>query len=119
MLKGRPGGEHAVSQRTGGPAEFRQFGAVDRRLGDDGKAVQNPLAGGSGAPGPVFVRNTSEVVGCAAVGTGDESVAADQPAGAGVGELAGNISAGERAPFVAVGGLGLNEQSVAWGETTQ
>src|SRR6266404_2799302 len=36
MLKGGPASEHAVSQRTAAPPEFRQFGAVDRRLGDDG-----------------------------------------------------------------------------------
>jgi hypothetical protein len=61
----------------------------------DGQAVEKALPGGSGAPGPVLVRNTSEVVGFAAMSTCDERVAADQPARADVGQLAVDLGSGE------------------------
>jgi hypothetical protein len=76
-------------------AELRQLGAIDRRLRYDGQAVEKALPGGSGAPGPVLVRNTSEVVGFAAMSTCDERVAADQPARADVGQLAVDLGSGE------------------------
>jgi hypothetical protein len=61
----------------------------------DRQAVEKALSGGRGAPGPVLVRNTSEVVGFAAMSTRDERVATDEPARADVGQLAANVGAGE------------------------
>jgi len=76
-LESRPASQQAVSQEPATLPELRQLGAIDRRLGHDRQAVEKALPGGSGAPGPVFVRNASEVVGFTAMSTCDESVTAD------------------------------------------
>lgn len=87
-------------------AQAVEVGAVCGEVCDDTESVDQSLPGGRGAPFPVVVRDPGEVVDGFAVGPLDQCVAPQQPAGAGVGQIALWFGAGRGAPCGAVGGLG-------------
>ncbi len=109
-----PAGEHAVVHGGGEVAHTGQGGMAGGHRGDGPQAVEQSPAGGRGAPRPVPARGAGQVVGAVAAGPPDQCVAAQQPAGARVGEAAvgqaGHVGAGRRAPLGAVGVLGPPQQ---------